>query len=143
MTPRKRLTPASAARRVEVIKMRRARLTFAQIGDRLGITQQRAGQLYRDALADVPAQQVDEHRAEELELIDLAVNRLMSIAADPETSPRTRVEAWSAIRGWSERKSKLLGLDSPSKHEVITLDAINAEIEKLAAELAAGSDDLA
>jgi hypothetical protein len=143
MTPRKRLTPASAARRVEVIKMRRARLTFAQIGDRLGISQQRAGQIYRAALSDIPAQQVDEHRAEELELIDLAVNRLMSIAADPETSPRTRVEAWSAIRGWSERKSKLLGLDSPSKHEVITLDAINAEIEKLAAELAAGSDDLA
>jgi hypothetical protein len=123
--------------------MRRARLTFAQIGDRLGISQQRAGQIYRAALSDIPAQQVDEHRAEELELIDTAVNRLMSIAADPETSPRTRVEAWSAIRGWSERKSKLLGLDSPSKHEVITLDAINAEIEKLAAELAAGSDDLA
>jgi hypothetical protein len=143
MTPRKRLTPASAARRVEVIKMRRARLTFAQIGDRLGISQQRAGQIYRAALSDIPAQQVDEHRAEELELIDTAVNRLMSIAADPETSPRTRVEAWSAIRGWSERKSKLLGLDSPSKHDVITLDAINAEIEKLAAELAAGSDDLA
>jgi hypothetical protein len=123
--------------------MRRARLTFAQIGDRLGISQQRAGQIYRAALSDIPAQQVDEHRAEELELIDTAVNRLMSIAADPETSPRTRVEAWSAIRGWSERKSKLLGLDSPSKHEVITLDAINAEIEKLAAEPAAGSDDLA
>jgi hypothetical protein len=118
--------------------MRRARLTFAQIGDRLGITQQRAGQLYRDALADVPAQQVDEHRAEELELIDLAVNRLMSIAADPETSPRTRVEAWSAIRGWSERKAKLPGLDSPSKHQVLTLDAIDAEIGRLTAELAAG-----
>jgi hypothetical protein len=142
MPPRKRLTPASAARRVEVVKMRRARLTFAQIGDRLGITQQRAGQLYREALADVPAQQVDEHRAEQLELIDLAVNRLMSIAADPETSPRTRVEAWSAIRGWSERKAKLLGLDAPAKHEVCTLDAITAEIEKLTAELAAGSDDL-
>jgi hypothetical protein len=142
MPPRKRITPTAAARRVEVIKMRRARLTFAQIGDRLGITQQRAGQIYRAALSDIPAQQVDEHRAEEMELIDLAVNRLMVIAADSEVSARTQVEAWSAIRGWAERKSKLLGLDSPSKHEVITLDAINAEIEKLTAELAAGSDDL-
>jgi hypothetical protein len=34
-----------------------------------------------------------------------------------------------------ERRSKLMGLDAPSRHEVITLDAIDAEIARLSAEL--------
>jgi hypothetical protein len=44
----------------------------------------------------------------------------MSIATDNNTSARTRVEAWSAIRGWAQRKARLLGLDSPTKHAVLT-----------------------
>ena len=77
------------------------------------------------------AQNVDEHRAEELGLIDTAVTDLMGIATDSTTSARTRVEAWSAIRGWAERKARLLGLDSPTKHAVLTLDALDAQIAAL------------
>jgi hypothetical protein len=69
------------------------------------------------------------------ELIDRAVNSLMGIATNNTTSTRTRVEAWSAIRGWAERKARLLGLDSPTKHAVLTLDALDAQIAALEAEL--------
>jgi hypothetical protein len=115
-------------------------MTFAEIGKQLGITGQRAGQLYRQALAQIPRLAVDEHRVEELELVDLAIRRLMAIAVavGESTTPRTRVEAWTSIRGWAERKAKLIGLDAPSKHEVISLDAIDAEIAKLQAALASG-----
>jgi len=60
----------------------------------------------------------------------------MRIATDTTVTPRTRVEAWTSIRGFAERKAKLLGLDSPAKFEVISLDAIDAKIIELTRELA-------
>lgn len=138
---RKRLTPAAAARRAEIVKMRRARLTFAQIGQRLGITPQRCGQIYRAALADVPAEELDEHRVEELDLIDLASNQLMAIASGAKASNRDRIEAWNAVCRWAERKTRLLGLDQPQRHAVMTLDSITAEIQRLEAELAANEGE--
>ena len=38
-----------------------------------------------------------------------------------------------------ERRAKLLGLDAPLKHEVVTIDMVEAEIGKLTAELAASA----
>jgi hypothetical protein len=132
---KQRLTREQAERRAQVVQMRRARMSFAEIAEQLAVTPQRVGQLYRDALAQIPRQNVDEHRAEELELIDTAVGALIGIATDSTTSARTRVEAWSAIRGWAERKARLLGLDAPKTHAVLTLDAIDAQIAALEAEL--------
>ena len=34
-----------------------------------------------------------------------------------------------------DRKAKLFGLDAPTKHEVLTLDAVTAEINRLEAQL--------
>ncbi len=127
---------ATAQRREQVVRLRQARMTFAAIGAQLGITGQHAGVLYREALAQVPRLAVEEHRVEELELVDLAIQRLMVIAVEKATPPKVRVDAWTAIRGWSERKAKLLGLDAPTRHEVITLDFIDAEIAKLESALA-------
>jgi hypothetical protein len=79
-------------------------------------------------LAALPRHGIDELRAEETELIDHAVNSLMTIATGNNTSARTRVEAWSATRGWAERKARLLGLDAPKTHAVLTLDALEAEL---------------
>ena len=87
------------------------------------------------ALAALPRHGIDELRAEETELIDHAVNSLIGIATDNTTSARTRVEAWSAIRGWAECKARLLGLDAPKTQAVLTLDAIDAQIAALEAEL--------
>ena len=131
----RRLTPESAERMTEIVALRRQRMTQDAIARKLGISQQRVSQLYQRALAEIPAYQVDEHRAEELLLIDDAISALLVIARDYDTSARTAVEAWTSIRGWAERKAKLLGLDAPDRHEFITIDAIDREIAALNTQL--------
>src|ERR1039457_565926 len=69
-------------------------------------------------------------------LIDDAIADLLPIARD-HTRPRSAVEAWNAIRGWADRKARLLGLDAParSKVEVITEEMVDAEIRRLETEM--------
>jgi len=124
----------AAERRAQVVALRRRRATFDQIGRALGISKERAWKLYQEALAQVPAAQVDEHRAEELVLIDDAIADLMKIARVHD-KPMTSVEAWNSIRGWAERKAKLIGLDAPTRFEHLTLDAIDAQLRVLKAEM--------
>jgi hypothetical protein len=126
---------SAAERRAQVVALRRRRATFDQIGRTLGISRQRAHQLYSQALAEAPAPQLDEHRTEELILIDDAIRDLMKIARDSGTTPRTAVEAWTSIRGWAERKAKQLGLDAPTRHEVRQIDAIDARLFELAEQM--------
>ena len=45
------------------------------------------------------------------------------------------ITAVREIRGLLERRAKMTGYDAPTKHEVITLDAIDAEITRLKAEM--------
>lgn len=127
----------AAERRARVIQLRRHRATFEDIGKVLGISRQRAHKIYSDALREIPAPHLDEHRAEELVLIDDALRSLMIIAADASVTARTRVEAWNAARGWAERKARLLGLDAPTQHRVDVIDdrVIDAELLRLTGEL--------
>ena len=138
----------TAARRARVVELRRQRLTWDQIGHDIGVSKQRAHKIYQEALAEYPASQLAEHRHEELELIDQAIRDLLAIAQDdretetekgtrPVTSPRTRVEAWSAIRGWSQHRAALLGLNAPTRStvDVVTHDSLAEEMQRLAAEL--------
>ena len=131
----RRPAPDAAERMAQIVAMRRQRMTQADIAAKLGISQQRVSQLYQRALAEIPAYQVDEHRAEELLLIDDAISALLEIAKNYDTSARTAVEAWTSIRGWAERKARLLGLDAPARHEFITIDAIDRELAALHAQL--------
>ena len=135
-TPRSSQRAAGAEQRARVVALRRRRYSFEEIGRELGFSKQRAHQLYVKALAEIPAAQVEEHRAEELMLIDDAIADLLLIARDHDR-PRSVVEAWNAIRGWADRKARLLGLDAPtrSRVEVITEDMIDAEIARLEVQL--------
>ncbi len=144
------LTPEqSAQRRARIIEYRAQRLTWRDIGAREGISAPRAHRIYNDALAEYPVTALAEHRHEEGELIDRAVRDLLSIAANdatyvdgkgnekPVVSARTRVEAWSAIRGWSEHRARLFGLNAPTRStvDVVTHDSLAEEMARLAAEL--------
>lgn len=127
----------AAERKARVIGLRRRRLTFDQIGRALGISRQRAHQIYSAAVAELPARSAAEYDAEELDLVDNAIADLMKIAFDHD-KPRTSVEAWSAARGWAEHKARLLGMNAPVKHEVRAIDAIDARLLELADEVALG-----
>lgn len=137
-----RTDPAkAAAREARVVALRRARTPWDSIAKDVGVSASRCHQIYQRALANNPLTgiQIDEHRLEETELIDVAVRNLLGIAISKDTSARTRVEAWSALRAWAERKAKLLGLDAPQKHEVVTVDYLDQQIAALEAELAGGT----
>lgn len=137
-------------RRGRVVDMRRQRMTWDAIGTELGVSKQRAHKIYQEALAEYPVSALGEHRAEEAELIDWSVRRLVAIVeqegADPATgkavSARTRIEAINALRGLSEHRARLFGLNAPTRTsvEVITKDAFAADLERMAAEL--GNSDV-
>lgn len=130
----------SAARKAQIVAMRRERIPFDAIAQRFDISAPRAHELYWQAVREVPVAQVSEHRAEETDLIDRAVNRLLLIAeSDEDVSPRTRVEAWNSIRGWCEHKARLLGLNAPARKEVTVLTdtLVDQALAKAAADHAA------
>lgn len=56
--------------RAAVMHLRRQGATFEAIGEQLGVTRQRAHQIYWQALKEIPAQEVSEYRAEQVERLD-------------------------------------------------------------------------
>jgi hypothetical protein len=128
-------TAATVQRRVEVLRLRSQQFTFAEIGQQLGITGQRCGAIYRKVLAERVDLSVDEHRAEQADLIDEAICELRAIANGPKAGLRYKIDSWLAIVRFLERKAKLYGLDEPTKTEVLTITGIDAEIAKLEQEL--------
>lgn len=143
MTPRQpdpRRQLAAAARDRLIVQRRAAKVSFQAIGDELGVSGQRVHQLWERILDRIPAQHLDEHRREELILAEQAQRELLRLAADPTASARSRSEVWTAIRGWSEFRARLLGLNSPVRSEisVITEDAVAAAIRDVQAQIAEG-----
>lgn len=105
---------ATAARRARVVEARRQHLTYAEIGAELGVSLQRAHEIYLEALEAIPAKQVELHRAEAAQLAHAAIDDLLVIARDHK-QPRTSVEAWGQIRGWAERLARIQNTDAPLK----------------------------
>lgn len=131
----KRLTKATLEREALVVEMRTRRMTFTAIAKELGISQTRATQIYQNALNRIPAQRVQEHRAEELMLIDSAIADLVSIIDEAKLANtwqdrKNAIDAWGKIRDWSERKAKLLGLDAPIKSVSLTITQIDTELSR-------------
>lgn len=127
-------TPEAAERDARIVELRRHRVSWDDIAKDVGNTNMYVRKRYRMVMAKIPQHSVDEHRAEELVLYDEAVGHLMVIARDESVSARSRIEAWSTIRAWCERKAKLLGLDAPER--TITVDVVDQEIANLTKEIA-------
>ncbi len=123
----------AAERQAKALQLRLGGASFEQIGRQLGgITPQRAHQLYKQALNRVV-------RQPNQEIIDLEVARLdqLLVAMWPKAMGGS---GWAVDRclGIMKRRAELLGLDAPTRHEVMTIDAIDAEIRQLEAELTRG-----
>jgi hypothetical protein len=128
-------TATDVERRIEVLRLRSQQFTFAEIGQQLGITGQRAGQLYKKALASRVDLSVDEHRAEQSELIAEGIRELRAIANSAKAGLRYKIDSWLAVVRFLERAAKLHGTDAPTKTEILTLGGIDQQIAELELEL--------
>jgi predicted transcriptional regulator len=114
----------------EALRLRSLGYTYQRIADEMGVTKTAAYERVNRALAAIPLEEVERYRTIQREQLD----RLMAswlpeaIAGNPKAA--------EIVLKIIEKRSKLEGTDQPIKHEVLTLDAIQAEILRLEAELA-------
>ena len=128
-----------AAREALIIERRASRVSFQKIGDEIGLSAPRVHEIFQEVQNRIPAQRIGDLRAEESDLADRAIANLLEIAENTNVSPRTRAEAWNSIRGWSESKRKLFGVDAPTRREitVVSNETIDMAIVELTKEMAA------
>ncbi len=147
----------TAERRAKAVAMRLAGADFDTIAATLGYADRASA--HKDITRALEAAVVEQHhsvdlyRAEELQRLDLLLAEAWAVLKrshvtvshgrvirDDETGEKLLddgpvLQAIDRILKIQERRSKYLGLDAPTKVEAITIDALDHEIAKLAAEL--------
>lgn len=126
-------TEADSLNDLEAFRLRSQGLSYREIGFRLGIDTSTAYRRCQRALAAVPAEDVQEHRALELDRLDALQYAIWEKAVNGNLNAIDRVLAIMT------RRSKLLGLDAPkgqgSYFERLTAEQIDQEIQRLEKEL--------
>lgn len=137
------------------VDLRRQNLTYRQIAEQLGYSStSRAYEAVQRGLRDAIQEPADDLRRLELERLDemaraawkvlydrhLAISAGGKVVRHPDTGAPLvddgpTLAAIDRLLKIQERRTKLLGLDAPQRLEVLTLDAIDAEIRRLSAEL--------
>lgn len=124
---------ATAERRGKAVAMRLAGLDFETIATRLGYADRAAAhkditRAMETSIAEM-SRNADVLRQEELARLDRLQAGVWTAAAagDPK--------AVSTVLQIIDRRCRLLGLDAPQRVEVVSLDAVDAEIRRLTAEL--------
>lgn len=120
----------------EALKLRSRGYTYQQIADHMACSKPTAYARVQRALAAIPAEAAEEYRRLENDRLDT----LQAIAMH-EVVTKKSMQAIDRVLHIMDRRAKLLGLDAPTKTEVITLDAIDAEIRRLETQL--GENDVA
>jgi hypothetical protein len=156
---------ATAKRRNAAIAMRLAGATYDQIADDLGYASRSAAfvDITRALEINLAEQRrtTDLFRQEELQRLDALWARAWMVLerhhvtvshgrivcgddGDPLLDDGPVLAAIDRLLKIQERRSKFLGLDAPTKHEVVSMDVLDREIQRLTAELgpdAAGEDE--
>lgn len=149
---------ATAQRDAEAAQLRVNGLTYQAIADRMDYSHRDlARRAVERALAATVREPADELRQLELIRLDalwveavkvmttehITVNngRVIEIDGVPLKDDGPTLSAIDRLLKIMERRAKLVGLDSPAKVEVMTLDALDREIEKLTAELGRAEAD--
>jgi len=104
----------------------------------MGCSKSAAYERVQRALAAIPAEAVDEYRRLETDRLDTLLELAMRKV---ESEDKGFLFAIDRVLAIMDRRAKLLGLDSPVKHEVITLDYIQSEIMRLEAVLGESDDN--
>lgn len=149
----------TALRRARIVELRDQGLTFPEIAEDIGISHQAAWNHYQKAMRDIPApiiaahaQRIEARREEQLRRIDMSREAVIAVLAarhitisngiavrvdgEPILDDAPVLQAVDRLVKLDDQEAKLLGLYAPTRQEVITLDAIDAEIAALTAELA-------
>lgn len=130
---------AIADRRRKVAELRLQHHTIAEIAAKLGISKATAStdlSAVRDEWAERRSASYEEWVGEELAKLDRLERTLLPAAITGE------YPAVDRIISLMDRRARMLGLDKPQLHEhtVITMDAVDAEIRRLEAELAENTE---
>lgn len=147
-------TLEGARRDAAACEMRTRGATYQQIADALGYgDRSHAHRAVQAALAALPADSAEDLRRMQLEQLDYLTAQTVAILErdHPTVSQGGRIvldeqnqavtddgpalQAINLLLRIQDRRAKLKGLDAPTRAEVVTLDAINAEIARIAAEL--------
>jgi hypothetical protein len=142
--------PAVIEREARAVSMRAAGKTYAVIANDLQVSRGVAYKLVSRALMRIVTPPSEEVRRAELAHIEILFERCFDMAhgrvyvdEDGEVSARLAelsselcLKAIDRCVKLMDRKAKLLGLDAPTRSEVITVDSLDAEIARLEAELA-------
>jgi hypothetical protein len=147
---------ATAKRRAEAVAMRIAGADFETIAATLGYSDRAAA--HKDitrALETAVLEQsaaVEVHRAEELQRLDALLTEAWAVLKrqhvtvshgriikneddEPILDDGPTLAAIDRILRIQERKAKFLGLDAPQRHEVVSMDALDAAIADLNTQL--------
>jgi hypothetical protein len=145
-------TPEQIAKDQEAATMRSRAMTYQSIGDHFGVTRQAAFAMVQRAIADIPKEGAEEVVRLEIEKLDFLERKLYEIMTKehvafgasgkvvtldgvPVEDDSPVMKAIDGLLKVADRRAKLLGLNAPTKHEVITLDSVQAEIRRLEAQL--------
>jgi hypothetical protein len=118
-------------------ELRSSSLTYAQIGDQLGISVTSACESAMRGMVAVPTDDVVAAKQLELAKLDRRERYLFGILGSAQTTIEQGITACNALDRTQKRRAALLGLDEPARArvEVITEDAVDTELKRLAVEL--------
>ncbi|MEU8362337.1 hypothetical protein AB0C27_40595 [Nonomuraea sp. NPDC048882] len=130
----RRLTEEDQQRRTKVMELKRRGHSFEAIGAQLGISKQRAHQLYWDTLKKIPVQEVAEYRVEQAERLDEMLRRAYEVLErrhitvsngrviyhedEPLADDGPTLQAIRTVLAIEEQRARLLGLNAPVKQEL-------------------------
>jgi hypothetical protein len=138
LSPRRYTEDERQLQAVKAWEMRVAGHSVVAIGDALNIhpvTVHRRLESELQRRRDVSAGALEKARAVELERLDNAQLAVVAVLSSPDVTPELALSAADRLRKISERRSKLLGLDTPLQVEstltVHQIDGAEAELTEL------------
>lgn len=129
------LTPMQMERGRAIAKLRMEQLTWAEIGEKLGIHRTTTQKIFVSYLSATSATDISTARRWEAHKLDKLESALWETAMDKAN--RRQVWAVDRLLAIQERRARLLGLDAPLRQTVtvVTEDTVDAEIARLQSEL--------
>ncbi|MGB0969823.1 MAG: hypothetical protein ACPGVG_02515 [Mycobacterium sp.] len=112
-----------ADRAVKALELRKRGMTYAKIGEELGVSMQTAHKDVKTSLSDLAALGLTlsvELRQMELERLDAALLEVNRVLAKYRNKPEMVLKAVDRLQRLSESRRKLLGIDQPQRIDVTT-----------------------